>query len=140
MTHLEDEILVAVSLDLLSGSARDEATGHLQSCAQCSQEVEGYRAIAATLRVWHEVPRDAAEAATRALVQRARLYRLLGQMVTDPTLRKQARTDPGGLLTTHGVAPSPQLLAAFRELDIERLERFRGELDERISKLFNLLS
>lgn len=140
MTHLDEETLAAASLDLLSGEARDSATKHLEQCALCRQAVADYQTIIAALRTWQEAPQKVVEAGARAVGQRARIYRLLGQMVMDPTLRGQAQRDPEALLAAHGITPNPQLLAAFRELDVDRLARLGSEVDERITKLLNFLS
>jgi hypothetical protein len=140
VTHLDEETLAAASLDLLSGEARDSATKHLEQCALCRQAVADYQTIIAALRTWQEAPQKVVEAGARAVGQRARIYRLLGQMVMDPTLRGQAQRDPEALLAAHGITPNPQLLAAFRELDVDRLARLGSEVDERITKLLNFLS
>ncbi len=135
MTHLDEETLAAISLDLLSGEAHDSATKHLEQCVLCRQAVADYQTITAALRIWQEAPQNVIELGTRVVGQRARIYRLLSQMVMDPILRRQAQHDPVALLGAHGITPNPQLLAAFRELDVDRLGRMSSELDERITKL-----
>ncbi len=138
--HVDQEMLAAFAADLLSGPARDDARAHIAACEECRGLVEEYQAIAHGMRLWQVAPQDAVEAGTHALVQRIRLHRLLGEFVSNPSLRRQAAQNPETLLKAHGVAPTPQLLAAFKELDVTRLERAPGELDERITKLFHLLS
>ncbi len=140
MTHLDEETLAAVSLDLLSGEAHDTATKHLEQCVLCRQAVADYQTITDALRVWQEAPQDVVDVGARAVGQRARIYRLVSQMVMDPTLRQQAQRDPEALLGAHGITPNPQLLAAFRELDVDRLARLGSEVDERITKLLNFLA
>ncbi len=133
--HIDHEALAAFSADLLAGPTREDVSTHITTCVECRGLVEEYREIVGTLRVWRQAPADAAEAGTRPLVQRIRLQRLLGELVSDPSARHQAAQNPERLLTTHGITPTPQLLAAFRELDVSHLERFSGQLDERIAKL-----
>ncbi len=137
--HIDHETLAAFSADLLSGPLREEVSTHIVICSECRGLMNEYRALVATLWVWQPVPADAAEAGTRALVQRIRLQRLLGELFSDPSARRRAAQNPEKLLAAHGITPTPQLLAAFRELDVARLERFSGQLDERITKLLHLI-
>ncbi len=137
--HVDQEMLAAFSADLLSGSARDDVHTHVAACEECRGLVEEYQAIVRGMRLWQVAPQDALEAGTHVLVQRIRLHRLLGELVSNPSVRRQAAQNPETLLRSHGVPPTPQLLAAFKELDVTRLERAPGELDERIAKLFNML-
>jgi hypothetical protein len=64
---------------------------------------------------------------------------LLDRLFADAGLRRQAGQDPEAILSTHGVIPTPQLVAAFKDLGLVSPERFPGELDERITKLQRLL-
>ncbi len=138
MEHVDEETLVALSAGLLRTLEHDAAK-HMDVCSRCHNVVEEHSKIAETLSAWREAPAEASEAAIRALVQRIRLRRLLGQLFTDPSLRREAVQNPEELLAARGITPSPQLLAAFRELEALSRERFSGELDERVSKLLRLV-
>ncbi len=137
--QVDQEMLAAFAADLLSGSDRDAARAQVGASEESRALVEEYQAIVREMRLWQVAPQDAVGAATHVLLQRIRLHRLLGEFVSNPSLRRQAAQNPETLLRAHGVVPTPQLLAAFKELDVTRLERAPGELDERITKLFNLL-
>ncbi len=137
MSHIDEERLAAFAAGLLTEPERNEVASHLQTCAECRPLAEEYREMVGGIRMWAQVPAEVVDDGLRPLVQRARLHRLLGQLLADPSMRHQAAQNPERLLAAHGVTPTPQLLAAFKELDISRLERFSGALDERITKLMN---
>lgn len=134
MGEPSEETLVKFVLGVLPRIQVEEVSTHLEACQVCERVVEEYREIVAALSAWHEVPLEAAAAESEAIVQRIRLHRLLDRLFADPDLRRQAGQNPEGTLITHGIAPTPQLLAAFKDLGLSSPERFPGELDERITK------
>lgn len=139
MGHPPEDTLTAFVLGLLPQTEREEVATHLETCHVCHRAVGDYRETAAALHTWCEAPPEMAEAGCEAIMQRIRLHRLLDRLFADAGLRRQAGQDPAGLLTAHGIAPTPQLLAAFGDLGGSSPERFPGELDERITKLRRLL-
>ncbi|HET7322405.1 MAG TPA: hypothetical protein VFI96_07935, partial [Longimicrobiaceae bacterium] len=48
-SHLSEWTLEQLAEETLSSAERAEATAHLESCAHCAAELEGYRALAAAL-------------------------------------------------------------------------------------------
>jgi anti-sigma factor RsiW len=135
MGELSEDTLVEFVLGLLPRTQHDEVAKHVEASEVCQRVVEEYREMVAALNAWHEVPAEAAAAGSEAILQRIRLHRLLDRLFADADLRRQAGLDPEGTLTAHGIAPTPQLLAAFKDLGLSSPEQFRGELDERITKL-----
>jgi anti-sigma factor RsiW len=139
MGHPGEDTLVAFGLGLLPQTLRDEVSMHVETCHVCGRAVGEYREMAAALHSWREAPPEAAAAGYEAIVQRIRLHRLLDRLYADADLRRQAGQNPRGTLVAHGVTPTPQLIAAFTDLGLSSLERFPGELDERITKVRRLL-
>jgi anti-sigma factor RsiW len=137
--HPSEERLAEFALGLLSPTEREMVSAHQEACQVCDRAVEEYREIAAALHAWQEAPPEAVAAGYEAIVQRARLHRLLDRLFANAELRRQAGQDPEGMLAAHGIAPTPQLLAAFKDLSLLSPEQFPGELDERITKFRRLL-
>ncbi len=137
--HPSEDTLAEFALGLLPPAQREMISTHQEACQVCDRAVEEYREIAAALHAWHEAPPEAAAAGYEAIVQRARLHRLLDRLFANADLRRQAGQDPAGMLAAHGITPTPQLLAAFKDLGLSSPERFPGELDERITKFRRLL-
>lgn len=134
-----EETLVEFVLGVLPRTQQEEVLTHLEASGVDAQVVAEYREMVATLRTWHEASPEAAAAVSEGILQRIRLRRLLDRLFADPDLRRQAGQNPEAILAAHGVAPTPQLLAAFKDLGLSSPERFPGELDERITKLRRLL-
>lgn len=134
-----EETLVEFVLGLLPRTQQEGVLKHLEASPVHTQVVAEYREMVAALRTWHEASPEAAEAVFERIVQRIRLRRLLDRLFADPDLRRQAGQSPESILAAHGIAPTPQLLAAFKDLGLSSPERFPGELDERITKLRRLL-
>ena len=139
MGHPSEDTLAAVALGLLPRTQSDEVVTHVETCRECDRSTVEYREIAAALSTWREAPDEAASAGYNAIVQRIRLHRLLDHLFARADLRRQAGEDPQGLLAAYGIAATPQLLAAFKDLGLSSAERFPGELDERITKVRQLL-
>lgn len=137
--HPSEDVLAEFALGLLSPAQRERVSAHLEACHVCDHIIEEYREIAEALHAWQEAPPETTAAGYEAIVQRARLHRLLDRLFANAELRRQAGQDPEGMLAAHGIAPTPQLLAAFRDLSLSSPERFPGELDERITKFRRLL-
>jgi anti-sigma factor RsiW len=138
MGEPSEDTLVEFVLGALPRAEHNEISTHLEACQVCSQVVEDYREMVAALHAWCEVPPEAAAGASEAMVQRIRLHRLLDRLFADADLRRQAGLNPEGTLVAHGIAPTPQLLAAFKDLGLSSSAQFPGELDERITKLRRL--
>ncbi len=134
MGEPSEDTLVEFVLGVLPRMQHDEISTHLEACQVCERVVEEYREMVAALHAWHEVPAEAAAAGAEAIVQRIRLHRMLDRLFADADLRRQAGLNPEGTLVAHGIAPTPQLLAAFKDLGLSSPEQFPGELDERITK------
>jgi anti-sigma factor RsiW len=139
MGHPAEDTLSVFALGLLPRTQSEEITKHLETCEVCDRAVEDYREIAAALQTWREAPPEVAAAGYEAIAQRVRVRRLLDHLFANNDLRRQAGEDPEGLLAAHGIAPTPQLLAAFKDLGISSQEPLPGELDERITKLWRML-
>ncbi len=139
MGEPSEDTLVEFVLGVLPRVQQDEVSRHLEGCEVCVSVVEEYREMVAALHAWHEVPAEAAAAGIETILQRIRLRRLLDRLFADPDLRRQAGVNPEGTLVAHGIVPTPQLLAAFKDLGLASSEQFPGELDERITKLRRLL-
>ena len=134
-----EETLAEFVLGVLPRTQHEEVLTHLEASQVCAQVVAEYQEMVAALRTWHEASPQAAAAVSETILQRIRLRRLLDRLFADPGLRRQAGQNPEGMLAAHGIAPTPQLLAAFKDLGLSSPERFPGELDERITKLRRLL-
>jgi hypothetical protein len=137
--HPSEDTLVAFSLGLLPEMQRQGISAHLETCLVCHRTIDEYREISAVLGVWREAPPEVVAAGREVLSQRIRLHRLLDQLFADADLRGRAGRDPEGLLTAHGITPTPEMVAAFKDLGLSSGERFPGELDERITKIRRLI-
>jgi hypothetical protein len=134
-----EEMLVEFVLGVLPRTQHEEVLTQLEASHVYAQVVAEYREMIAALRTWHEASPEAAAAVSEGILQRIRLRRLLDRLFADADLRRQAGQNPETILVAHGIAPTPQLLAAFKDLSLSSPERFPGELDERITKLRRLL-
>jgi anti-sigma factor RsiW len=134
-----EETLVEFVLGVLSRTQQEEVLTHLEASHVCAEVVAEYREMVEALHTWHEASPEATAAVSEAILQRIRLRRLLDRLFADADLRRQAGQNPEAILAAHGIAPTPQLLAAFKDLSLSSPERFPGELDERITKLRRLL-
>jgi len=138
MEHPTDETVAAFALDLLDPREHAEVASHLDACPACARSAGGYREMSEALHVWRDAPTDVAAAAEAAITQRIRLQGLVEGLLSDAALRSRAQADPHALLSARGITPTPELLAAFRDLDPSP-SRFPHELDERVTKLRRLL-
>lgn len=138
MTHPTEAAQALYALDMLPESESRGLAEHLTRCPACDRLAREYREVQAALLEWREAPERLVADAHGAILQRMRLHRLVNQLSVDGDLRKQAGVDPGGVLAAYGIAPTPALLAAFKELGGDAA-RFPGELDERLTKWHRLL-
>jgi anti-sigma factor ChrR (cupin superfamily) len=138
MEHPTDETLAEFALGLLGPAQRAEVAKHLEACEACNHMAADYRGIGEALQSWREAPPDLVAAAQQRVTQRLRLHALLDRLLADADLRRRVQEDPAGLLSAHGITPTPELLAAFKDLDASPA-RFPHELDERITKFRRLL-
>lgn len=134
-----EETLVEFVLGVLPREQHDEVSAHVEACRVCEGVVEEYRDMVAALQAWHEAAPEVAAAGSEVIVQRIRLRRLVDRLFADAELRRHAGLNPEATLVAHGIAPTPQLVAAFKDLGLSSPEQFPGELDERITKLRRLL-
>jgi anti-sigma factor RsiW len=139
MTHPTEDALAAYAAGLLSESESRELANHLAGCSTCGRAVSEYRETAAVLREWRDAPDQMVKDAAEVLLQRMRLHRLVQRLFTDQELRRRMSDDPARELAAYGIAPTPAILAAFKDLGSPGAERFPGELDERLSKVRRLI-
>ncbi len=135
--HLDEELLAQYAAGLPAGDSYREADPHLAVCAICRSILDEYRHLAENLS-GPTAPHSTAERIADALRQRIRLRQFVLRLAGDPRWRAEVRHDPQGALERHRIHPTPQLVAALRELS--PVEEMGGDqLDERISKLAGLL-
>ena len=137
--HPTEDDLAAYTAGLLTETQSAELTDHVAGCPACDRAVSDYRGMAAAFREWHDAPAQMVEGTYELLLQRIRLHRLFQRLFTDQALRRRVSEDPGRELAAHGVAATPAILAAFKDLGSAGPERFPGELDERLTKFRRLL-
>ncbi len=137
MNHLDETLIARYAAGLLEGEIRGDAETHLATCEHCRSILDGYAALVADLSVPPAPPAAVAKMAD-ALRQRARLRQFVLRLAADPSWRAQVQQDPQAALARHRIHPTPQLVAALRELSPAE-EMGGDQLDERISKLAGLL-
>jgi anti-sigma factor RsiW len=139
MIHPTENDLAAYAAGLLTEMQSGELADHVAACPVCDRAVSDYRGMTAAFREWHDAPPQMVEGTHELLLQRIRLHRLFQRLFTDQELRRRMSEDPGRELAAQGIAATPAILAAFRDLGSAGPERFPGELDERLSKFRRLL-
>ena len=139
MTHPTEDALAAYVAGLLTETQSREVADHVVACSACNRAASDYRNMTAALREWCDAPAQVVEGTHDVLLQRMRLHRLFHHLFTDQELRRRISEDPERELTAHGIAATPAILAAFKDLGSAGPERFPGELDERLSKFRRLL-
>jgi len=135
-SHL-DETLLARYAAGLSAPGIGAAESHLTSCPTCRTLLDEYRALVADLSTPAAPPAVVAKI-TETLYQRLRLRQFVLRLAGEPSWRAQVAEDPQGALERHRIHPTPQLVAALRELSPAD-DIVGDQLDERISKLAGLL-
>ncbi|MGH8248612.1 MAG: hypothetical protein ACREUU_19560 [Gammaproteobacteria bacterium] len=134
MAHLEEELIAQYAAGFLASDARRTADIHLASCETCRSAAAAYQRMVAALTS-PLVSRQAMERIQEMLRQRVRLKQFIQQLISDPTWRVEVQRDPQTALERHRIRPTPQLVAALKELSSIREEGGSSQLDERISKL-----
>ena len=134
MAHLEEELITQYAAGLLAIGARRTAEEHLASCETCREAAATYQHMVAALT---ELPvsRQAVERIQEMLRQRARLRQFIQQLISDPAWRSEVQRNPQIALERHRIRPTPQLIAALKELSSMEEKVDGSQLDARISKL-----
>ncbi len=133
MGHLDEET-IAIYAAGLSGEDDPAAVAHLGACAVCGAAADDYRTLAAALRAL-AVPTDVVGRLQEQIRQRLRIRTFLRRLIEDPSWRAEVGRDPRAALERHRIQPTPQLLAALREVSSLQESVDVSQLDERISKL-----
>lgn len=139
MGHADEHQLAAYSVGILSPTERKKLAAHLEGCESCTTVAGRYGQVIESLAVWNRPPAEILQAGRRVVTQRIRLHGLIGQLMADPALRRQAAVDPEAVLAAHGMQATPALVAAFKLLTSEAQPAMSLELDERIAKILQLL-
>jgi len=134
MTHLDEEIIAQHAAGLLAGDARQMADDHLATCETCRDTFAAYQRMSAALSV-PAAPRPTVERIKEMIRQRVRLRQFIHRLVSDPAWRAEVQRDPEVALERHRIRPTPQLVAALKELSPMQEQVDGSQLDERISKL-----
>lgn len=102
--HLSDEAVAAFADGVLGGHARERATRHVNSCAECRQAVQVQREAALALRT-----------ASAPALPGGLLDRLRGLPMTTPVTTLPTVLTPDGttMLSTLGSLGAPMAAAAF---------------------------
>lgn len=134
MAHLPEDLIAAHAAGLLLPDARTDAEAHLAACETCRSTLAAYQPMVAALAS----PRVRPEIVARLkeqVHQRMRLKRFIHRLVTDLPWRIEVQRDPRAALERHRIRPTPQLVAALREVSSLDEGVDGSQLDERISKL-----
>lgn len=134
MAHLEEEVIAQYAAELLSSDARRTADAHLASCETCRSAAAAYRQMVAALTL-PGASHQTVERIQDMIRQRVRLKQFIQRLISDPTWRAEVQQDPQIALERHRIRPTPQLVAALRELSSVEEKVDGSQLDERISKL-----
>jgi hypothetical protein len=134
MQHLDEETIAQHVAGLPAGSDEAAADAHLASCPVCRSTADGYRTLIASLSVF-AVSSDVVVRVQEQIHQRLRIRTFLQHLIEDPGWREEVQRDPRAALERHHIQPTPQLLAALREVSSLQEGVDASQLDERISKL-----
>lgn len=134
MAHLDEEIIAQHAAGLLAGDAQQLAHDHLATCELCRDTLVVYQGISAALSLPRASPQTI-ERIKGMMLQRARLRQFIDRFVSDPAWRAEVQRDPEVALERHRIRPTPQLVAALKELSPVQEQVDGSQLDERISKL-----
>ncbi len=134
MLHLEEEVTAQYVAGLLLGDARNAADAHLASCEVCRSRVAAYERIVAAVAS-PLVPQEAVARLQELIRQRVRLTQFVQRLVSDPAWRVEVQRDPHVALERHQIRPTPQLVAALKDLTSLDERADGSQLDARISKL-----
>jgi hypothetical protein len=134
MVHLEDQTIAQHAAGLLTGGDLGAADAHLATCPVCRSTSERYRLLIASLSA-PTVPADVLGRVQDQVRQRVRVKTFIQQLIEDPAWRVEVQRDPRAALERHRIRPTPQLLAALKEISTLQEGVDGSQLDERISKL-----
>jgi hypothetical protein len=134
MVHLDEETIAQHVAGLPAAYDQGAADAHLGSCPICGSTADGFRTLIASLSVF-AVPSDVVVRVQEQIHQRLRIRTFLQRLIEDPGWRKEVQRDPRAALEYHRIQPTPQLLAALKEVSSLQEGVDASQLDERISKL-----
>ncbi|HEY6103187.1 MAG TPA: hypothetical protein VI007_08185 [bacterium] len=134
MVHLEEETIAQHAAGLLTGEDLSAADVHLATCPVCRATSGGYRSLVGSLSA-PSVPADVLARVQDQVRQRVRVKTFIQQLIEDPSWRTEVGRDPRAALERHRIRPTPQLLAALKEISTLQEGVDGSQLDERISKL-----
>lgn len=134
MVHLEEETIAQHAAGLLTGGDLSAADAHLATCPVCRATSEDYRSLVGSLSA-PSVPADVLTRVQDQVSQRVRVKTFIQQLIEDPSWRMEVGRDPRAALERHRIRPTPQLLAALKEISTLQESVDGSQLDERISKL-----
>jgi hypothetical protein len=134
LVHLDEETIAQHAAGLLTGRDLGAADAHLATCPVCRATSEDYRSLIGLLSA-PSVPADVVGRVGDQVRQRVRIKTFIQQLVEDPSWRIEVGRDPRAALERHRIRPTPQLLAALKEISTLQEGVDGSQLDERISKL-----
>lgn len=134
MSHLEEETIAQHAAGLLPIEERSTAEAHLASCPVCRSTSETYRSLLASLGT-ASIPADVLARVEEQARQRVRVRAFIQRLIEDPASRVEVQRSPHAALERHRIRPTPQLLAALKEISSLQEGVDGSQLDERISKL-----
>lgn len=134
MLHLEDETIAQYVAGFLTGEDRRAAEAHLASCPVCRSTSDAYASLVASLSAPF-VPAEVLARAQEQVRQRVRVKAFVQRLIEDPAWRVEVQRDPRTALERHRIRPTPQLVAALKQISSLQEGVDGSQLDERISKL-----
>jgi hypothetical protein len=134
MLHLDEDTIAQHVAGLPVGYDQAAAEAHLGSCPVCRSTADGYRVLIGALSVL-AVPSAVVVRTQEQIRQRLRIRTFLQRLIEDPAWRTEVQRDPRAALERHRIQPTPQLLAALKEVSSLQEGVDASQLDERISKL-----
>lgn len=134
MLHLEEETIAQHAAGLLTGQNRDAAEAHLASCPVCRSASDAYASLVESLSA-PPVPAEVLAHIQEQLRQRVRVKAFVQRLIEDPVWRIEVQRDPHTALERHRISPTPQLVAALKQISSLQEGVDGSQLDERISKL-----
>ena len=134
MVHLEEETIAQHAAGLLAGEERRAAEAHLASCPVCRSTSDAYGSLVGSLNA-PPVPAEVLARVQEQLRQRVRVRAFVQRLVEDPAWRVEVQRDPHAALERHRIRPTPQLVAALKQISSLQEGVDGSQLDERISKL-----
>ena len=134
MFHLDEHTMAEHAAGLLTGPDRDAAEAHLTSCPVCRSTADVYLSVVASLSAL-PVPAGVLARVQEQVRQRVRVKMFVQRLIEDPAWRAEVQRNPHSALERSRIRPTPQLLAALKEISTLQESVDGSQLDERISKL-----